>query len=829
MKRLLFLALTSLAFMAKGQVPKNDLKPIESRVADLVSRMTLEEKISYINGTNWMYTKAIKRLGIPAFKMTDGPIGTRSHGKSTAYPASVLGAASWDSHLMYDFGVALGRDSRSRGVNFLLGPGVNIARAPMAGRNFEYLGEDPFLSSNLVVNYIKGVQSQGVVATVKHFAANNQEYDRDNISSDIDERTLQEIYLPAFKAAVQQGKVGAVMNSYNLLNGSHTSEHNHLNNEILKGQWGFEGILMSDWGGVHNGLAAFKGGTDLEMPGEARMNAKNLMPAFARGEITEKEINEKVTRILRTAFKFGFFDRPQAIESIPKDDPSSAKVALELARGGIVLLKNEGGILPLNLSKIKKVAFIGPNADAYISGGGSSQTEPFHSVTAFEGFKSLAKNTEVSYTMGIPSLNYLSAKSVFYTAPGSATAGLKAEYYNNRELSGTPKGTKIDRTVDFSWVQTPSVEGIGQDNFSVRWSGVIRPTESANYKFIVKGDDGYRLWVDNKLVIDYWSDHGFLEKNTTLNLEAGKEYAIKLEYYEGSGDAAISFAWFQPKDENFNEAIKMASEADVAILCVGFNQQIEHEGAERPFELPKVQDSLIRIVSKANPNTIVVLNAGGNVYMASWLPSVKGLVHAFYPGQEGGTALAEILLGVINPSGKLPVTFEKKWADNATFNTYYDTDGDKRVAYKEGLFVGYRHYDKNNIQPMFPFGFGLSYTTFAYSNLKIDLKQDQNKVVANVSFDVKNTGNADGAEVAQLYVKDVVSPVVRPVKELKGFTKVFLKKGTSKRVSIALDESAFSYYKEALHQFGFDAGEFVVQIGSSSSAIELSQNINLKK
>ena len=347
MRKVFLFALLLITLTVKAQVYKDSKASVESRVIDLVKRMTLEEKISYISGINWMYTKPIERLGIPSFKMTDGPVGARTHGKSTAYPASILSSASWDTALVHQLGVALGRDCRAKGVNFLLGPGVNIARAPMGGRNFEYLGEDPFLSSAIVVSYIQGVQSQGVVATVKHFAANFQEYDRNNISSDIDERTLQELYLPAFKAAVQKAKVGAVMNSYNLLNGTHTSENNHLNNEILKAKWGFTGILMSDWGSVHNGLEAFKGGTDLEMPGNEEMTVKVLSPAFASGEINEKTINDKVSRILRVCFSYGFFDRPQAIASIPNDDPSSAKVALALARGGIVLLKNQDHLLPL--------------------------------------------------------------------------------------------------------------------------------------------------------------------------------------------------------------------------------------------------------------------------------------------------------------------------------------------------------------------------------------------------------------------------------------------------------------------------------------------------
>lgn len=827
MKKLLFLTFICSSIILNAQVYKDSKAPVETRVADLVSRMTLKEKITYINGLDWMYTHSIERLDIPSFKMSDGPTGTNSHGKSTAYPASILTAATWDTTLNYQLGVALGRDCRSRGVNFLLAPGVNIARAPMTGRNFEYLGEDPLLASKLVVSYIKGVQSQGVVATVKHFAANNQEYDRNNISSDIDERTLREIYLPAFKAAVHEANVGAVMNSYNLVNGVQASHNNYLNNEILKNQWGFTGILMSDWGSIHDGLAAFKGGTDLEMPGNEHMTDEPILSDLKRGEITEAMLDDKVSRILRVCFSYGFFDRKQLIESIPNNSPESAAVALNLARNGITLLKNEDNVLPLNSSKIKKIAIIGPNGDTYNTGGGSSMTRPFRSVSCFEGLSKLANNVEVNYTMGIPSLNNFAAKSIFYEKAGGNTVGLKAEYFNNKDLSGEPKETRIEKVIDNEWVQTPGIPGIGQDNFSVRWSGVIRPTQSSNYKFTVKGDDGYRLWVDNKLVLDYWSDQVPVSNDVILNLNKGKDYSIKLEYFESQGSASITLAWYRPQDENFNEAVNLAKEADVAIVCVGFNHQIEHEGGERPFKLPEIQDSLINLVANANPNTIVVLNAGGNVYMQNWLPKVKGLIHAFYPGQEGGTALAEIIMGQISPSGKLPVSFEKRWEDNPTFNNYYDEDKDMRVQYKEGLLLGYRFYDTKKEDTQFPFGFGLSYTQFSYANLKVDVNQKDGNIVAVASFDITNTGEMDAAEVVQLYVSDIKCPVLRPEKELKGFSKVFLKKGETQRISIILDESAFSYYKMNEKKFGFDAGAFKIMIGASSQDIKLTKKVKL--
>ncbi len=371
---IIFLLLTS--SYVHSQLYKDAKASVEESVNEVLAKMTLEEKIDYIGGVRGFYIRSTPRLGLPEIKMTDGPVGARNDGKTTAYPASILSAATWDTVLVHRLGVALGKDARARGDHILLAPGVNIYRAPMGGRNFEYLGEDPYLAGRMAVNYINGVQSQGVVATVKHYAGNNQEWDRNNVSSDIDERTLQEIYLHAFKAAVTEAKVGAVMNSYNLVNGIHATQNNHLNNEILKGAWKFDGILMSDWVATYDGVAAAQNGLDLEMPSAAFMNRKNLLPAIKNGTLSESVIDDKVRRILRIIFRFGFYDKKQLDTSITRDNTDNAAVALDLARNGIVLLKNSNNILPLS-NKIRSIAVIGPNADQYIAGGGSSYTNPF--------------------------------------------------------------------------------------------------------------------------------------------------------------------------------------------------------------------------------------------------------------------------------------------------------------------------------------------------------------------------------------------------------------------------------------------------------------------
>ena len=825
---LLLFSLVCYAVFAYSQVYTNSKAPVEDRIKALLNQMTLDEKLDYIGGFKGFYIRPIERLGLPEIKLTDGPVGTHKDGKSVAYPASILSAATWDTDLIRKLGKELGRDSRSRGVHILLAPGVNIIRAPMGGRNFEYFSEDPFLNSKIGVNYIKGLQEERVVATVKHYAANNQEWDRNNISSDIDERTLHEIYLPAFKAAVLEGKTGSVMNSYNPVNGIYTTQHNYLNNDILKGKWGFDGFIMSDWSSTYNGVEAAKGGLDLEMSRAKHMNKKDMGLAIKNGVFEEEIINDKVRRILRIIFRFGFYDKQQLDTSIPKDNPDGAKVSLDLARGGIVLLKNENNLLPLS-KDIKKIAVIGPNSNVYIAGGGSSYTFPFHSVTTLDGIKKHAGNVQIAHSVGLPVLSDLVAKSVFYTEVGSSIRGLKAEYFNNIKLQGTPFKTGIDTTVSINngWHVASDRRGFPFDNCSVRWTGVVRPQKSGKYRFTVRGFDGFRLYIDDQQVINLWKEQGITTKSVVLDLSEGKEHTVRLEYYANSHPVDISFAWHLDQLD-FSEAVKAASTADVAIVCVGFNESSEREGNDRSFELLDHQDSLINLITKANPKTIVVLNAGGNVVMTNWLPKTAALLHAWYPGQEGGDAIGEILFGITNPSGKLPVSFEKKWEDNPAFNNYYDPTGSKRVEYKEGIFIGYRYYDTKKVEPMFPFGFGLSYTTFKYSNLKVVVSKKGKSPQAMVSFNIRNTGSRDGAEVAQLYVRDVVSPVPRPLKELKGFSKVFLKSGEMKTVTMKLDESAFAYYKTNLKKFGYDPGAFEILIGSSSADIYLKEAIVLK-
>jgi len=814
-------------FAQSTQLPKAE---IEKRVDALLAKMTLDEKLTLIGGTNDFYIQALPRLGLPALRMSDGPLGVHDYGPTTAYPAGIALAASWDVDLARRVGEMMGKDARARGVHFVLAPGMNIYRAPMNGRNFEYLGEDPYLASRMAVSLIEGIQSRGVIATAKHFAVNNQEYGRMDHSSDVDERTLREIYLPAFEAAVKEAKVGALMDAYNLVNGAYMTENNFLNNVIARKEWGFDGIIMSDWGATHDGKAAANGGLDLEMPSALFMNKQILLPFIQSREIPTATIDDKVRRILRKAIQFGFYDREQTDATIPLYSQEGRQLALEEASSGIVLLKNENGLLPLEKNKIKTLAVLGPNAyPAVIGGGGSSLTKPFDAISFLEGISNyLGKSVRVDYVIEDLPLDEIVKNTQFVTSPGGPQ-GLKGEYFNNELLEGAPALVRTDEKIDFRWAEGSYVNGGPLDHFSVRWSGYFIPGTEDDYKFFVSADDGVRLYVNDQRVIDDWQRHGETLDTYSAHLERGKPYKIGLEYFENVGTATARFG-IAPAARSLGASTRAAAKkADAVILCMGFDPSSEGEGFDRTFRLPAGQDAFIQQIAAINKNVIVVLTAGGNVDMTRWIDTVPGLIHAWYPGQEGGTALAQILFGEINPSGKLPASFERRWEDNAAFDSYYPKKADKHIEYQEGVFLGYRHFDRSKVQPLFAFGYGLSYTTFQYSGLSISPSSADLSAPVNVSFNIKNNGPREGAEIAEIYVGDSHASVPRPVKELKGFAKVHLRPGETKRVTVSLDRRAFSFYDVEKNNWKAEPGKFSILVGSSSEKIELQGEFTLSQ
>jgi beta-glucosidase len=696
---LFFALLVAGCLSVSAQAPASDSPAIEAQAHAMISKLTLEEKIELLGGVDNMFTWPMPSISLPQFKMSDASVGVRTWGPTTAYAGGAALAATWDTDFARKLGESLGRDARARNVNFLLGPGVNIARSPLSGRNFEYLSEDPFLNAALVVPFIEGVQSQGVAATVKHFALNDQEFNRHNASADVDERTMREIYLPAFEAAVTKAHVDAVMNSYNLVNGVHATQNDFLNLKLLKGEWGFQGVLMSDWDATYDGVAAVNNGLDLEMPSPKFMNAKNLVPAVQSGQVKESTIDEHLLRLFRTELRYGWTDRPQFDPANSTYSIADRPVALKGALESITLLKNEGNLLPLDPHKVKSIAIIGPDAfPAVTGGGGSSEAHAFEPVSIVAGIADLlGPDVHIFYCAGIP-------------------------------------------------------DGPGQ-----------------------------------------------------------KELVAK---------------------------------ADAVILSVGFSAATEREGADRTFTLPPGEDALIETVAAMNPRTIVTITAGGGVDTSRWLDKVPVLVHTWYPGQEGGTAVAQVLFGQHNPEGKLPVSFDRSWEqnpsskwysgdqkDNTTLHTI-GADGQPKdytiehIKYGDKLMVGYRYWTTTGKHPLFPFGFGLSYTTFKFSNLAVPASAASGSAV-NVSFDVTNAGSVAGAEVAQLYVSDPSAQVDRPERELKGFAKVRLDPGETRHVTLSLDQRAFSYWDEPAHRWIVDPGKFIIRVGDSCENTPLQADIDV--
>ena len=813
-----------------GAPPQSD---IDQRVEKILSQMTIEEKVDYIAGNESpkasnMFIRDVPRLGLPLFKMSDGPLGVRTWGPSTGYPAGILMAASWDTALEHEVGVEMGKDALARGVDFILGPGMNIYRAPMCGRNFEYFGEDPYLASRMAVAVIEGIQSQRVVATAKHFVANNQEWDRHNVSSDVDERTLREIYLPAFEASVKEAHVGAVMDSYNLVNGVHMTQDHYLMTDVVKKEWGFRGIIMSDWDATYDGVAAANAGLDLEMPNGKFMNRAALLPAIQQGKVSVATIDDKVRRILRVAMEFGFIERANTEPSESLLNEKGRKVALDAAMGGMVLLKNEG-VLPLDKSKVKSVAVIGPNAYPGVpGGGGSSHVTPLVSVSFLQGIsdKLLGSGVQVFYAPGAPKPADI-YNTTNFTKPDGKTPGLEAEYFNNTDLQGPPALTRTDEHVNFVWRHSGYVAGGPTRNYSVRWTGYYTPPTSGDYTFYVGGHEGFRFYVDDKLLMDEWEWESTDLELHTMALQSGKSYKVRLEYFDKGESSSIGFGVTSGQTPELKQAQETAAKADVVILCVGFDETTEGEGRDRTFGLPGGQDDLIRAVESANKNVVVVVTAGGNVDMTKWIDATPALLHMFYPGQEGGMALAKILFGDVSPSGKLPASFERRWQDSSVYNSYYDKNGDKHVAYTEGVFLGYRHFDKSDVKPLFPFGYGLSYTTFKYGNLSVSPSSFSGDDPVTVSFDVTNTGQREGAEIGEVYVSDGHSKIERPVKELKGFGKVDLQPGETKTITVKLNRRAFSYYDVGKKGWTATPGDFGILVGSSSAKIELNGKVTL--
>ena len=822
-KAILFLMFAALTLSVSAQYKVTEEH--KQRAAEVVKKMTLEEKIDYIGGYKRWYVRAIPRLGLPAVRMADGPQGVRNNTKSTLYPSGVAAAATWDTDLIQQMGVSLGKDSRARGVHILLGPGANIYRSPLCGRNFEYFGEDPFLAGEIATAYIKGVQSMGVMACIKHFAGNNQEWARHSVSTDVDERTLNEIYLPAFEKAVKEGNVATIMTSYNLLNGVHASEDKYLNQTVLRDWWGFDGFVMSDWTSCYSPVNVARWGVDLEMPLAQCQKPELIKQLVEQGVIDERALDKKCQNIIQAIFAFEFDKREQLDKSLPENNPECDAVAHKLSQNAIVLLKNDG-FLPF---KKGKVVVCGPNADKIVTGGGSGFVTPLISYSVAQGMGEIDKKIKSTF---IPmKADSKPVPGVVYADKAMTQKGIAAEYYTNAELEGKPAHSFITDRVGIK----ENVFGAHNDmiNVSTRHTFYYKPAKDEVYEFTVNTNDGYRCFVNDKLVMrDRWHKDSNQEGYMELEMKAGQTYKFELQHQNVGGSINAEMAFELPFVED-NLMTKTIKEAECVVVCLGHSKLSEKENSDRTFGLPRGQVEYLESILKHNQNVVVVLNGGGAIEMAPWMDKVKAILMAWYPGQQGGLAISEIITGKISPSGKLPISIEAKLEDNPCAANYHENvdrvrshtiNPHARVEYREGIFMGYRGYEKTGVKPLFPFGFGLSYTSFEYSNL--DIKAEGKEFV--VSFDLKNTGKMAGAEVAQVYVGDDECSLVRPAKELKGFDKVYLKAGETKRVSVRLDDEAFRFFDPIERKFKVEPGVFSVYVGASSADIRLNGKLTVK-
>ena len=803
-----------------------------SHIDELLQQMTIEEKISMLAGADLWHSVAVSRLGIPQFRVTDGPNGARgswgSMGPSSvATPVGIALGATWNPELVEKVGNVLGDELKSKGAHILLAPTVNIHRTPIAGRNFECFSEDPFLSGILASAYIDGIQRKNVGACIKHFVTNDQEYERFSISSEVDERTLREIYLEPFRIAIRKSNPWAVMSAYNRVNGTYACENDHTLLDILKGEWKYEGIVMSDWFGTYDRQVP-NSGLDIEMPGAARwMSEEHVKRALDDGPLTEEMLDDKVRRLLGVLEKARLFANPELQTERAENKPGHRRIIREAAREAIVLLKNDG---TLPLKKVKSIAVIGPNAQtAQILGGGSSSVTPHYAVSPFEGIKNRAGDKiEVRAADGCFIYKTLPAPAPETLSTAQGRRGLHLSLFNGTEFAGEPVYKDITTRMQYGWFEK-TVPNVDQESFSLRLEGFFTPQESGIHTLGLAMVGWGRLYFDDQLIIDHTSNSDMARQLTAdLKLEEGQAYPIRIEYFWKGNPRWRSLAFgHQPPHakDMIAEAVKLARNSDVVVLVAGLTSEWESEGFDRvDMKLPGAQDELIERVAKANRNTIVVLNVGSPVEMP-WIDKVPAVLQVWYDSQEQGNALADVLFGDVSPSGKLPTTFPVRLQDNPAYINYPGENG--KVRYGEGIFVGYRYYDKKEIEPLFPFGHGLSYTTFEYRNLRLSAKSLTPNELLKVRVEVTNTGKVTAKEVVQLYVRDVHSTVARPPKELKAFNKVELAPTQTKTITFTLDREAFWFFDVTRNTWTTEPGKFEIQIGASSRDIRLSESFTL--
>jgi beta-glucosidase len=829
--------------------------PVDVRVKDLLSRLTIDEKTGLLVETS----SGVPRLEVPKYFMGNEALhGVVRPGKFTVFPQAIGLAAMWNPDLLYRITTAISDEARGRWNELQHGklqhdlysdllvfwsPDLNLARDPRWGRTQETYGEDPFLASRLGVAFVKGLQGNDpdylkVVATPKHYTANNEEHNRFECNALFSERSLREYYLVPFEYAIKEGKAASIMSAYNAINGMPCTISKKLLTDILRDEWGFNGYAVSDCGGpslIVDGhhyfqtydsaaVACIRAGLDLECG--TFVYRDYLKVALDKGWIKESQIDTAVSRVLKARFRMGVFDRDLSVNPYNQISPSVVgcekhqRLALEAARQSIVLLKNKNKILPLDRSTLKKVAVFGPNANNCVFGDYSAKESANEPVSVIQGLKNkLADKAEIihyPWTDKYDQEFVIIPKECLRTEDGGET-GLSAEYYRSVDFQGTPV-RRVDEGINFNPAQQAPDPDVPSGKKSIRWKGLIVPNVTGKYTLAINTDDGVRFFLNDKLLVNQWKNRSNTTDYVEIDLEAGKPYRVKLEYFDSGGNAIAQFRWKTPGTEGkdiFKEEKEIAATADVVIAVLGLNTLIEAEGTDKKgIELPEDQQLFIEEIFSANPRTVVVLETGSPLAI-SWIDEhIPAVLCAWYAGEQGGNAIADVLFGDYNPAGRLPLTFYKSTNDLLPFDDYEIMKG--------------RTYMYSTKTPLYPFGFGLSYTRFDYSGLKVSKAVMGVNDQAEVSVNVKNTGNYDGDEVVQIYVKNLTSPVPQPVRALKGFERINLRKNEAKSVIIPLTSEAFRYFNETEDKFVVEPGTYEIQIGTSSEDIRLKTRIEVK-
>ena len=813
---------------------------MDQTVESILSKMTLEEKVKLCTGDiegkapRLRGSAAVDRLGVGAMVMYNGGRGFQA-GTSTLFPAVTGQAAAFEPDLVRRMAGAMAAEARAGKTDLFEAPGINIIRDPLNGRNFEYFTEDPLLNAKLAAAFVRGAQDQGVVADAKHLICNDQELNRNEVDEVVGERALREIYLPGFQGAIDAGAL-SIMTGANKVNGLYTSSNADLLG-IIKHDFGFQGCILTDWTGVRQTVEAANAGTDLSMPGTPTggFSAPKLLAALKEGKVSESLVTDKARRVLRAAYFAGCIVGGPPKKPGQKPGPEHTAVALEAAQKAMVLLKNERKTLPLDPDAIRTVAVLGPHADKHFPGGGSSGVMHMdHEITAIAGIRQRLGENRVRYVpFDLDGLYQMLGDKFVKTSPAAdAKPGFRAVYEGHKP--GSADKAQVERQtgeIDFNWeMASPDRQELDPVGFTCAWTGFLTPPVDGEYTFRLAGTDEPSLTVDGKKVLTKLSAAAAAEGR--LRLAGGKAVPIVVTYQkrgaQGS-DARVRLQWMAPgadlaRNQEMQAAVDAARQTDAAVVCIGQDHSIDSEGNFRAdMELPGYQVELARAVAKVNPRTVVVLYTGSPVVMEPWINDVPALLLPWYPGSENGRALASVLLGDVNPAGKLPITWPKQEADAPSSQARQKPPKHDKVLHDEGVFVGYRWYDEQKIAPQFPFGFGLSYTTFGYGPTALSAPRWQpGGQGLEATVEVTNTGQKAGAEIVQFYVREKNPAVPRPPRELKAFAKPFLQPGEKQSVRVTLDDAAFAYWDETQRRWAIHPGDFEISACASSRDVRSS-------